>query len=49
MRRMMRIPWTAHRTNTLVLTELNIKITTRLTTTINQNMLSYFGHMTNGR
>lgn len=46
-RRMLRIPWTAHRTNTSILTELNI--TTRLSTIINQSILRYFGHITRRR
>lgn len=43
-RRILRIPWTAHRTNESVLQELNIN--TRLSTIINRNILRYFGHIT---
>ncbi|CAH2061764.1 unnamed protein product, partial [Iphiclides podalirius] len=40
---MLRIPWTARRTNQSILSELNIK--TRLSTICEQRFLSYFGHI----
>ncbi|KAL0833060.1 hypothetical protein ABMA28_001173 [Loxostege sticticalis] len=40
---MMRIPWTAKRTNVSILTQLKIK--TRLSTICHQQILSYFGHI----
>lgn len=46
-RRMLRVHWTAHRTNVSILEELNIR--TRLTTTINKSILRYFGHIAKGR
>lgn len=42
-RRMLRIPWTAHRTNESILRQLRIK--TRLSTYVNQQYLKYFGHI----
>ena len=48
-RRMLRISYTEHRTNVSILKKL--KITTRLSTRINQSYLRYFGHIsrrTNG-
>lgn len=42
-RRILRIPWTARRTNESVLQELSID--TRLITNINRNILRYFGHI----
>ncbi|XP_049886587.1 uncharacterized protein LOC126381094 [Pectinophora gossypiella] len=41
-RRMLRIPWTAKRTNASIMTQLQIK--TRLSTICQQRILSYFGH-----
>lgn len=42
-RRMLRIPWTAKRTNVSILTQLRIK--ERLSKTCHQRVLSYFGHI----
>ena len=42
-RRMLRIPWIAHRTNESVLSELHI--TTRLSTICMRRILNYFGHI----
>ena len=42
-RRMLRIPWTAHKTNEEVLTMMNTKLT--LLTTIKQRKTAYFGHI----
>ncbi|CAH2230531.1 jg8859 [Pararge aegeria aegeria] len=42
-RRMLRIPWTAHRTNASILRQL--KITRRLSTTCLKRTLEYFGHI----
>lgn len=42
-RRMLRIPWTAHRTNISILREL--KIEQRLSSTILSRILRYFGHV----
>ncbi|CAH2232677.1 jg5302 [Pararge aegeria aegeria] len=42
-RRMLRIPWTAHRTNASILKQL--KITRRLSTTCLKRILDYFGHI----
>lgn len=42
-RRMLRIPWTAKRTNKSILDQL--KITTRLSTICYRRVLSYFGHI----
>ena len=42
-RRMLRIPWTAKRTNKSILDQL--KVTTRLSTICYQRVLSYFGHI----
>lgn len=42
-RRMLRIPWTAHRTNVSVLSEL--KIRTRLSSICLQRVLQFFGHI----
>lgn len=41
-RRLLRIPWTAKRTNVSILNQLKIK--TRLSTICQQRILSYFGH-----
>ncbi|XP_071653185.1 uncharacterized protein [Temnothorax longispinosus] len=46
-RRILRIPWTAHRTNISVLEELGIR--TRLLKRINQAYLRYFGHIARQR
>lgn len=43
-RRMLRIPWTAHRTNVSILKELNI--TERLSSTVQIRILKFFGHIT---
>lgn len=43
-RRMLRIPWTARRTNQSILNELGI--TDRLSTTCRKRILHYFGHIT---
>lgn len=42
-RRLLRIPWTAHRTNISILREL--KITTRLSSECLRRILTYFGHI----
>ena len=42
-RRMLRIPWTARRTNESIIQELNI--TERLSTSIQSRILKYFGHV----
>ena len=42
-RRLLRIPWTAHRTNESILSEL--RITTRLSTICIRRILTYFGHV----
>lgn len=42
-RRMLRIPWTAHRTNASILKQL--KISTRLSTMCLKRILEYFGHI----
>ncbi|CAH2208083.1 jg4661 [Pararge aegeria aegeria] len=42
-RRMLQIPWTAHRTNVSILRQL--KITRRLSTTCLKRILEYFGHI----
>lgn len=42
-RRLLRIPWTAHRTNVSILQQLNIK--KRLSSFISQQYLKYFGHI----
>ena len=42
-RRLLRVPWTAHRTNTSILTEL--KIEERLSTVCMRRVLQYFGHI----
>lgn len=42
-RRILRIPWTAKRTNVSILYQLDIK--TRLSTVCLQRILSYFGHI----
>ncbi|CAH2227199.1 jg14603 [Pararge aegeria aegeria] len=42
-RRMLRIPWTARRTNASILRQL--KITSRLSTTCLKRILEYFGHI----
>ncbi|KAK9871609.1 hypothetical protein WA026_012988 [Henosepilachna vigintioctopunctata] len=42
-RRLLRVPWTARRTNISIIEELNIE--TRLVTKINQSILRYFGHI----
>ncbi|CAK1590841.1 unnamed protein product [Parnassius mnemosyne] len=42
-RRMLRIPWTAKRTNESILGQL--RVDTRLSTTCYQSILSYFGHI----
>lgn len=42
-RRMLRIPWTAKRTNVSILNQLKIK--TRLSTICQQRILAYFGHL----
>ena len=42
-RRMLRIPWTAKRTNVSILAQLHIK--QRLSTICHQRILSYFGHI----
>lgn len=44
-RRMLRIPWTAHRTNVSVLEELNIEPRDRLLPSIQRRMLKFFGHV----
>ncbi|KMQ81702.1 endonuclease-reverse transcriptase [Lasius niger] len=41
---MLRIPWTAHRTNISILNELEIK--DRLSTICRRGILRYFGHIT---
>ncbi|RVE41762.1 hypothetical protein evm_013591 [Chilo suppressalis] len=43
-RRMLRIPWTAHRTNVSILKELQIK--KRLSSTVQIRILKFFGHIT---
>lgn len=43
-RRMLRIPWTAHRTNISILKELNIK--ERLSSIVQIRILKFFGHIT---
>ena len=43
-RRMLRIPWTAHRTNASILKELNIK--ERLSSSVQIRILKFFGHIT---
>lgn len=43
-RRMLRIPWTARRTNVSILNELNIQ--DRLSTICRRRILQYFGHIT---
>lgn len=42
-RRLLRIPWTAHRTNVSVLEEINSR--NRLSSRINANIVKYFGHI----
>ncbi|KAI8438254.1 hypothetical protein MSG28_010856 [Choristoneura fumiferana] len=42
-RRLLRIPWTAHRTNVSILKELNIK--ERLSSTVQIRILKFFGHI----
>lgn len=42
-RRLLRIPWTAHRTNVSILVELNIH--KRLSAVAKQKILKYFGHV----
>ncbi|CAH2228347.1 jg2703 [Pararge aegeria aegeria] len=42
-RRMLRIPWTAHKTNASILRQL--KITRRLSTTCLKRIFEYFGHI----
>lgn len=44
-RRMLRIPWTAHRTNISILKQLKLEKTQRLSTTCLQRILRYFGHV----
>lgn len=44
-RRMLRIPWTARRTNASILQELNINSNTRLLPSIQQQILKFFGHI----
>lgn len=44
-RRMMRIPWTARRTNISILKELGIKTNERLLPTIQRQILKFFGHL----
>ncbi|KAI8437457.1 hypothetical protein MSG28_011780 [Choristoneura fumiferana] len=43
-RRLLRIPWTAHRTNVSILKELNIQ--ERLSSTVQIRILKFFGHIT---
>lgn len=45
-RRMLRIPWPAHRTNVSILNELRIK--DRLSTVCRRGILRYFGHISRG-
>lgn len=42
-RRLLRIPWTAHRTNVSILEELQINV--RLSTIVRQRILKFFGHV----
>lgn len=44
-RKMMCIPWTAHRTNASILSELNIQGRNRLLSTIQRCILIFFGHV----
>lgn len=44
-RRMMRIPYTAHRTNVSILQELSIDTNNRLLLTIQKQILRFFGHV----
>lgn len=44
-RRLLRIPWTAHRTNISVLKELKIENAQRLSQTCLSKVLKYFGHI----
>lgn len=43
-RRLLRIPWTAHRTNVSILEELGIQ--ERLSSVVKRRILKYFGHVT---
>ncbi|KAJ8709300.1 hypothetical protein PYW07_001902 [Mythimna separata] len=43
-RRLLRIPWTAHRTNISILKELNVK--ERLSSAVQIRILKFFGHIT---
>lgn len=42
---MLRIPWTAHRTNVSILRELKIQLNERLLSSIQRRMLKFFGHV----
>lgn len=44
-RRLLRIPWTAHRTNISVLHQLKMKNAQRLSATCLQRIMRYFGHV----
>lgn len=44
-RRLLRIPWTAHRTNVSVLEELKMDKAQRLSTVCLQRIMRYFGHI----
>ncbi|KAL4083848.1 hypothetical protein QTP88_029164 [Uroleucon formosanum] len=44
-RRMLRIPWTDHRTNVSIVQELNIQPQDRLLMTIQSQILKFFGHV----
>lgn len=44
-RRMLRIPWTAHRTNVSILKQLKLEKTQRLSATCLRRIMQYFGHV----
>lgn len=44
-RRMLRIPWTAHRTNISILQELKLEPKDHLLSTVQRQILKFFGHI----